>query len=265
MSPRSDRVLLEESPVWEPIASRRSVSDAGRLQNKKSARRLSDFVVNLGGEKAAKEPSVGSKRDVWRIRFNDVVILCQRIGFTNTPLGAEPRAKRGLPGPKRALYRFQRVETWEMQAGPALLGRRTPFVSTDDVHAEAGETDDEIGAEDSDLEANGGASRMRCARLRCEQPLTSQLHVRRRRPDRLARLSVRRPRQRNQLALVALFDPSAPGTGDRTLSRHTRRRRSDVELGRPQVRSERCRRSDARHRLAHPVFRRQSPTLGPPL
>jgi len=180
MSPRSNRVLLEETPVWEPIASRRSVSDAGRslpasttassatiatqarLSNKKSARRLSDFVVNLGGEKAAKEPTVGSKRDVWRIRFNDVVILCQRVGFTNASLGIEPRAKRGLPGPKRALYRFQRVESWEMQAGPALIGRRTPFVSTEDVHAEAGETDEDIGDEDSDLEANGGASRMRC-------------------------------------------------------------------------------------------------------
>ncbi|SNX83550.1 uncharacterized protein MEPE_02257 [Melanopsichium pennsylvanicum] len=124
LRPRSDRMLIEEMALYDEHA-RRTLSESapkdtymsdseggesategngstqrgGRsgstsinasglraaLRNKRSYRRLSDFLSSehTGSSKA---PSMGSKKDLWLVRFSDVEIKCQRIGVTALPM-----------------------------------------------------------------------------------------------------------------------------------------------------------------------------------
>lgn len=56
------------------------------IKSKRSYRRLSDFLST--DDKATKAPSMGSKRDMWIIRFSDVELRCQRVGVTALPMGS---------------------------------------------------------------------------------------------------------------------------------------------------------------------------------
>ncbi len=69
---------------------RNSSNQAGlraALRNKRSYRRLSDFLSSeapSGG--STKAPAMGTKKDLWIVRFSDVEIKCQRIGVTALPM-----------------------------------------------------------------------------------------------------------------------------------------------------------------------------------
>ncbi|SPO32234.1 uncharacterized protein UTRI_02791 [Ustilago trichophora] len=57
------------------------------LRNKRSYRRLSDFLSSEdAGSGSSKAPTMGSKKDLWVVRFSDVEIKCQRIGVTALPM-----------------------------------------------------------------------------------------------------------------------------------------------------------------------------------
>ncbi|CEH12525.1 FACIOGENITAL DYSPLASIA PROTEIN [Ceraceosorus bombacis] len=56
------------------------------LKSKRSYRRLSDFLS--ADDKATKAPSMGSKRDVWVVKFSDVELKCQRVGVTALPMSS---------------------------------------------------------------------------------------------------------------------------------------------------------------------------------
>lgn len=56
------------------------------IKSKRSYRRLSDFLQT--DEKSSKAPSMGSKNDLWIVRFSDVEIKCQRVGVTALPMAS---------------------------------------------------------------------------------------------------------------------------------------------------------------------------------
>ncbi|SPO40415.1 uncharacterized protein PSFLO_05897 [Pseudozyma flocculosa] len=57
------------------------------LRSKRSYRRLSDFLSTEDkGGASTKAPSMGSKKDLWLVRFSDVEIKCQRVGVTALPM-----------------------------------------------------------------------------------------------------------------------------------------------------------------------------------
>lgn len=126
LRPRPDRVLIEEQALYDQNARRALSESApkgaradaypsdsengesgaentepsgGRwsnsnqsglraaLRNKRSYRRLSDFLPSEdAGHGSSKAPSMGSKKDLWIVRFSDVEIKCQRIGVTALPM-----------------------------------------------------------------------------------------------------------------------------------------------------------------------------------
>lgn len=156
LSPRADRLLVSEAAMWSlsttgdsaVAAGRRTFSDASRRvddnqihsatsSKNKAVRRLSDMTgiggghhQNDGSEKKKKQPSIGSKRDVWLVTFTDVVIRCQRVGVTNLPMqsslsggpGYSPISNKEnhrrtvlLSARERNLYKFQKVDRWIME------------------------------------------------------------------------------------------------------------------------------------------------------
>lgn len=130
MAPRSERLLVEEVPLWQPRPDlqTRSISDAAtqaqaHTKPKKTVRRLSDFMTSDSHKEKAKDgkqPSLASKRDIWLIYLTDVVIRCQRIGVTQHPIGAlaltpASKSKSSTQVNQRNLYRFLQVEKWEMR------------------------------------------------------------------------------------------------------------------------------------------------------
>lgn len=77
-------------PGFRGGGRRASSNQAGlraALRNKRSYRRLSDFLSSeeTGGG-STKAPAMGSKKDLWIVRFSDVEIKCQRIGVTALPM-----------------------------------------------------------------------------------------------------------------------------------------------------------------------------------
>ena len=57
------------------------------LRSKRSYRRLSDFLSSEDkGSSPSKAPNMGSKKDLWLVRFSDVEIKCQRVGVTALPM-----------------------------------------------------------------------------------------------------------------------------------------------------------------------------------
>lgn len=219
LSPRSDRLLVSEAAMWSSsmtghsavAAGRRTFSDASRTidpaqaeaaaaSKKKTMRRLSDMTGighhHDGSEKKKKQPSVGSKRDVWLVSFTDVVIRCQRVGVTKLPmqnsLGSgghvDSTGKENyrriilLTNKERNLYKFLKIDHWVMadKTSPGRAG----VVSMADVarsRRTSERIDEDYGVEDVDdlesapeiqrvkferdqeggLDTNGGESRMR--------------------------------------------------------------------------------------------------------
>lgn len=149
-------MLISEVAMWAApapglAAARRTFSDAGRTMRsieevqshseaaaaKKTLRRLSHFVTtdhhhhqhhNHSAPKEHKQPSVGSKRDVWLVSFTDVVIRCQRVGVTKLPLGGEQSIKANkkavsLSKKERNLYKFLKVDHWKGGEGSGRSSR----------------------------------------------------------------------------------------------------------------------------------------------
>lgn len=149
MAPRSTRVLISETSVWDPPAtpmssststvSRRAVSDVAShppvgltsshrnvsalsSHSNRSIRRLSELVRSASTASTEKAPGLGSKRDLWIIRFSDVTIRCARVGTTDIPGGFARSKETGKgkikkKGKQRNLYRFLRVEKWDHDPG----------------------------------------------------------------------------------------------------------------------------------------------------
>jgi hypothetical protein len=175
MVPGSDRTLVSEEPVWQaPEDARRTFSDAGRTgktgslspdepgrrepRAQKSFRRLSDFVTS---EKKA--PTVGSKRDIWLVRFSDVVLRCQRVGVTTLPVGRFEKGSKDKEKSKgrnqRNLYRFVQVDRWETKHPKVVNGLSQPHSSAYLSPSTEGSVTEED--EEDEVLANGGQSRMR--------------------------------------------------------------------------------------------------------
>ncbi|ORY90207.1 hypothetical protein BCR35DRAFT_299782 [Leucosporidium creatinivorum] len=141
MAPRSSRVLLDEIPVPRDTASlgRRTLSDvsSSRKQSKSSTKNTNE----------------------WFVRFSDVTIRCVKIRETDLPGGfsrvKEKQGKQGKvkKGKPRNLYRFVKVERWEMReaAGAAIVGMddiTRAAANLDTAALESSEDDDDLdGAE----------------------------------------------------------------------------------------------------------------------
>ncbi|KAG9005374.1 hypothetical protein FRB90_010414 [Tulasnella sp. 427] len=186
--PKPSRVLIEEKQIigMEPSIpeaggkglvsmnhlSTSSASSTKNVRSKSSFKRLSDVLGPSGGKNG-----VGGKNDLWLVRFNDVVLRCQRTGTTNLPLatGVNPgsrassmpdlgggKAKYPTTGRRasqlkpRNLYKFIKIETWVIGNAPK---SRPGMVSMEDISrsrssgivaiepVKSGETDDEDGNE----------------------------------------------------------------------------------------------------------------------
>ena len=102
------------------------------VKTKSSFRRISEGV--LGREE---KNGLGSKRDLWLVVFNDVVLLCQRTGTTTLPLSTtttsranslpdtQSKGKHATTGKRvssqvrpRNLYRFLKIESWTINEKP---------------------------------------------------------------------------------------------------------------------------------------------------
>lgn len=119
MAPRSERVLIEEVPLWrsQTNSTTKDTLTSEKSKQKRTTRRLSDFMSS-DHPKEVKPPSLGSKRDIWLIHLTDVVVRCQRTGVTQLPIGsffqsADSKRKGTKEDKKRNLYRFLQVEKWE--------------------------------------------------------------------------------------------------------------------------------------------------------
>lgn len=180
MLPKSDRLLVEEAPLYE-VATRRAVSDVAHkatagtsttsprtVKTQKSTRRLSDILS--ASTSKDKEVKLGSKRDLWLVQFSDVVLRCQRTGMTQVPrTTTATKAKRATAAKQRNLYKFDRVERWEMK--PPALGE-TGLVAMDAIHRKRVDLSDgdvtETEEEDEPVSPPEDAqSRMSCVDLRC--------------------------------------------------------------------------------------------------
>lgn len=128
--PKASRLLVEERPLTLPPSQTQSQPAApARLpppamngkgvRGKSSFRRLSDALGSPS--------SLGGKKDMWLVVFNDVVLRCQRTGVTSLPLVSstnsrtnslpdmQAKAKYATTGRKgmhtkpRNLYKFIKV------------------------------------------------------------------------------------------------------------------------------------------------------------
>ncbi|KAF9069897.1 hypothetical protein BDP27DRAFT_1383024 [Rhodocollybia butyracea] len=132
------------------------------VRGKSSFKRLSD-ALSPSKNKDANNVSIGGKKDIWLVEFNDVILLCQRTGTTTVPIasaasapnptapnGASKRAnslpaadgkgtatttRRGHHTKPRNLYKFVKIQTWEMgsMASIAEGGRSKSVVDMEDI------------------------------------------------------------------------------------------------------------------------------------
>ncbi|KAF8636497.1 hypothetical protein AX17_003312 [Amanita inopinata Kibby_2008] len=130
--PKPSRVLVEERP-YNPVSnlgngspkpsSPPPVFNGKGVKGKSSLKRLSD-VLSSGSH------GIGGKKDLWHVVFNDVVLLCQRVGSTSLPMVSstnsrtnslpelQGKAKYATTGRRnshvkpRNLYKFIKIETW---------------------------------------------------------------------------------------------------------------------------------------------------------
>ncbi|KAG8919150.1 hypothetical protein FRC01_001447 [Tulasnella sp. 417] len=188
--PKPSRVLIEEKQIigvdvsipeagGKQLMTMSQVSGASasgkNVRAKASFKRLSDVLGSSGGKNG-----VGGKNDLWLVRFNDVVLRCQRTGTTSLPLATGPssgsrassmpdlgagKAKYATTGRRasqlkpRNLYKFLKIETWVIGNAPK---SRPGMVSMEDISrsrssgivaiepVKSGETDDEDGNDSDD-------------------------------------------------------------------------------------------------------------------
>ncbi|CCA66948.1 hypothetical protein PIIN_00786 [Serendipita indica DSM 11827] len=140
---KPSRLLIEENPQpgsWAdpatkspPVVTVSTTRESKAVKQKGSFRRISE-VLGTKDDKSG----LGSKRDLWLVVFNDVVLLCQRIGTTTLPLSTTANSRANSLGdgsskPKyastnakrtssqvrpRNLYRFLKVESWTINEKP---------------------------------------------------------------------------------------------------------------------------------------------------
>ena len=122
--PKPSRVLVEEKQIMNVDASipeggksslypngtlTPSSASAKNVKGKPSMKRLSDV---LGGPSVLGKNGIGGKNDLWLVRFNDVVLRCQRVGTTSLPLvtgtsqnsGSRSNSMPEFPGGGKAKY-----------------------------------------------------------------------------------------------------------------------------------------------------------------
>ncbi|KIY50923.1 Dbl homology domain-containing protein [Fistulina hepatica ATCC 64428] len=152
--PKPSRVLLEERPINGAVTASQINGDRSKspasppptfngknVRGKSSFKRLSDVLGTSSG-------SVGSKKDLWLVVFNDVVLQCQRTGTTSLPLVAttnsraasmpdlQGKSKYATTGRRnshtkpRNLYKFIKIETWDIGG---VIQPRQGVVSMDEV------------------------------------------------------------------------------------------------------------------------------------
>jgi hypothetical protein len=137
---KPSRLLIEERPQEGSVAdlaaktpppvSANNAKDRG-VKQKASFRRISEVL-----QSKEDKSGIGSKRDLWLVVFNDVVLLCQRVGTTTLPLSASstPRSnslpdtqgkskystngKRASAARARNLYRLIKIESWTINEKP---------------------------------------------------------------------------------------------------------------------------------------------------
>ncbi|KAG8748689.1 hypothetical protein FRC10_000080 [Ceratobasidium sp. 414] len=147
--PKPSRLLLTEKPLntdpttpetnrtLPPTAATNPSPTPKNVKGKSSFKRFSD-ALQPGSN------SLGGKKDLWLVSFNDVVLRCQRVGTTTLPLVSGgstklPDAKaekyatvgrRAAQNRPRNMYKFVRIETWAIgdMAAP-----RTGIVSMEDI------------------------------------------------------------------------------------------------------------------------------------
>ncbi|KAG8948276.1 hypothetical protein FRC04_009914 [Tulasnella sp. 424] len=172
--PKPSRVLVEEKPIigvdpgeaggkQSMIMSQISTSSASgkNVRAKASFKRLSDVLGQTGGKNG-----VGGKHDLWLVRFNDVVLRCQRTGTTSLPLATGPansrtssmpdlgagKAKYATTGRRasqlkpRNLYKFIKARMVSME--DISRSRSSGVVAIEPV--KSGDTDDEDGNDSDD-------------------------------------------------------------------------------------------------------------------
>ncbi|KAI3602889.1 hypothetical protein WG66_011164 [Moniliophthora roreri] len=120
-APKPSRILIEERqyPSTTESSTKGGLPQQG-TRGKSSFKRLSDVL-------SAENMRLGAKKDLWLVAFNDVVLLCQRVGTTSRPLVAamdsrtpevQGRTLYATTGRRyshtkpRNLYKFIKIETW---------------------------------------------------------------------------------------------------------------------------------------------------------
>jgi hypothetical protein len=96
-APKPSRVLVEERMAPRELSDSSKPSSPPSVRTthvkrwKTSFQRLSDVLPNGGGG------SVGRKKDMWLVVFNDVVLRCQRTGTTSLPLESAHASRANSP------------------------------------------------------------------------------------------------------------------------------------------------------------------------
>ena len=99
--PKPSRVLVEER-----MLNPREPSDAKitRAVGRKGSFKLSSDMLRSGGG-----VGIDSRKDVWLVVFNDVVLRCQRVGMTSNPLGGAHTSKPNFLSELRDISRYATV------------------------------------------------------------------------------------------------------------------------------------------------------------
>jgi len=112
--PKPSRVLVEERMLNPKESDDAKIASA--VGRKRSFRLSSDLLRSGGGV------GIDSRKDVWLVVFNDVVLRCQRTGITSNPLG-DVHSSSARP---RNMYKFIKASDsswWRMQTDFDLLDR----------------------------------------------------------------------------------------------------------------------------------------------
>lgn len=190
MIPRSERILIEETPVHasSPPSSVPSTSSLPHPTRSSSVQRLTSLLhrsssshpssstlsVPVSLHSSTRPPVFGSKKDIWIIEFSDVAIRCQRTGTTNLPSSVmqtsfkKGRSSKDSKGTmlvkERNLYRFLNVERWTtvpIDGDYQQRRRRNRNSPASNLGASAMDDSLNDGSESDDTTRDGAESQMR--------------------------------------------------------------------------------------------------------
>jgi len=116
--PKPSRVLMEERmiPQTGPSGSGTPPSGAnrGKVKGKTTFKRLSDVLLSGSN-------GIGSKRDLWLVVFNDVVLRCQRTATTTFPIGSVSYGGTLSPASQASNSKFATTDRRNSRAKPRNL------------------------------------------------------------------------------------------------------------------------------------------------